>query len=117
MAFGQQGRLLAAWAGNGTGDDSGVFLQRYLPAFTTEAGHTTTFTVVLDSQPTADVTVAIATSDATEATVSTGSLTFTAANWNTPQTVTVTGEDDNAATSVSRRSPAPPRAVTELQRP
>ncbi len=94
VAFGQQGRLLVAWAGNGPGDDSGVFLQRYLPTFTTEAGHTTTFTVVLDSQPTDDVTIAIATSDATESTVSTPSLTFTAANWNTPQVVTVTGLQD-----------------------
>ena len=94
VAFGQQGRLLVAWAGNGPGDASGVFLQRYLPAFTTEAGTTATFLVALDTQPTADVTIAIATSDATEATVSVPSLTFTAANWNTPQTVTVTGLQD-----------------------
>ena len=33
-------------------------------------------------------------SDTGEATTS-GSLTFTSANWDTPQTVTVTGVDDN----------------------
>ena len=33
-------------------------------------------------------------SDTGEATIS-GSLTFTSANWDTPQTVTVTGVDDN----------------------
>ena len=64
---------------------------------TTEAGGTATFTVVLASQPTADVTLAVSSSDLTEGTVSTGSLTFTAANWNAPQTVTVTGVDDAVA--------------------
>jgi hypothetical protein len=33
--------------------------------------------------------------DTTEGSLSTSTLTFTAANWNTPQTVTVTGLDDN----------------------
>ena len=61
---------------------------------TTEAGGTATFTVVLTSQPTADVTIGLSVSDATEGTVATGSLTFTPANWNVPQTVTVTGVDD-----------------------
>jgi hypothetical protein len=40
------------------------------------------------------VTIAISSSDTTEGSVSPASLTFTAANWNTPQTVTVTGVDD-----------------------
>ena len=61
---------------------------------TTEAGGTATFTVVLTAQPTADVTIALSSSDTTEGTVSPASLTFTGANWNTPQTVTVTGVDD-----------------------
>ena len=53
-----------------------------------------TFTVKLGSQPTADVTVALSSSDTGEATVSPASLTFSATNWNTAQTVTVTGVDD-----------------------
>ena len=57
-------------------------------------GGTATFTVVLNSQPTADVTIALSSSDTTEGTVAPASLTFTAANWNAPQTVTVTGVDD-----------------------
>ena len=61
---------------------------------TTEAGGTATFTVVLTAQPTADVTIGLSSSDTTEGTVSPASLTFTGANWNTPQTVTVTGVDD-----------------------
>jgi hypothetical protein len=64
---------------------------------TTEAGAgAATFTVVLNSQPTADVTVGLTSSDTTEGTVSPASLTFTAANWNAAQTVTVTGADDAA---------------------
>jgi hypothetical protein len=64
---------------------------------TTEAGGTDTFSVVLNSQPSADVTVAVASNDPTEASVSTATLTFTTANWNAPQIVTVTGVDDHVA--------------------
>ncbi|GIR37541.1 MAG: hypothetical protein CM15mP49_29260 [Actinomycetota bacterium] len=48
---------------------------------------------MLDAQPTSDVVIALTSSDTGEATIS-GSLTFTPANWDTPQTVTVTGVDD-----------------------
>ncbi|MDH3283466.1 MAG: Ig-like domain-containing protein, partial [Acidobacteriota bacterium] len=64
---------------------------------TTEGGGQATFTVGLNSQPTADVTVALSSSDATEGTVSPTSLTFTGVNWNAAQTVTVTGADDALA--------------------
>jgi hypothetical protein len=61
---------------------------------TTESGGTAIFTVVLKSRPNADVTIALASSDISEGTVGPAALTFTASNWNTPQTVTVTGVDD-----------------------
>ncbi len=61
---------------------------------TTEAGGTAQFSVVLNTAPTANVTIGLSSSDLTEGIVSPSSLTFTAANWNTPQTVTVTGVDD-----------------------
>ena len=64
---------------------------------TTEAGGTATFTVQLTSQPTANVTLGLSSSDLTEGTVSPGSLIFTSGNWNTPQTVTVTGVNDDLA--------------------
>jgi threonine aldolase len=64
---------------------------------TTEAGGTATFTVVLTSKPTADVTIPLRSSMPTEGTVSPASLTFTSATWNVPQTVTVTGVDDHVA--------------------
>ncbi len=62
---------------------------------TTEAGGTATFTVVLNSQPTANVTIGLSSSDTTEGTVSPNSLVFTSANWNSAQQVTVTGVNDN----------------------
>ncbi len=62
--------------------------------FTYEAaGAPTTFTVRLNSEPTADVTIPVASSNTNEATVSPANLTFTASDWDTDQTVTVTGVD------------------------
>lgn len=61
---------------------------------TSEDGTTDDFTVVLDAQPTLPVTVAVAGTDATENTAAPALLVFTAANWNVPQTITVTGVDD-----------------------
>ena len=56
------------------------------------------YTVVLDSQPTAEVTVTISGHDGTDVSVAPATLTFTADNWETAQTVTVTaGEDEDAA--------------------
>src|SRR5262249_54781489 len=53
--------------------------------------------VVLNSQPTASVTLNLNSNDLTEGTVDKTSLTFTDANWNGVQTVTVTGVNDNLA--------------------
>jgi large repetitive protein len=61
---------------------------------TSEAGGTDTFSVVLGSQPTADVTIAFTVQNPAEGSLSALSVTFTGANWNTAQTVTVTGLDD-----------------------
>ncbi len=61
---------------------------------TTEGGGTDTFTVVLTSAPTHDVSIAVASSDTGEGVVDKASLTFTSGNWNQAQTVTVTGVDD-----------------------
>ena len=80
---------------NTDNDVAGITVTPTSGLVTTEAGGTATFTVVLTSQPTANVTVALSSSDATEGTVGPASLTFTAVNWNTPQTVTVTGVDDD----------------------
>ncbi len=61
---------------------------------TSENGGTANFSVVLDTAPTADVTISLASSDLTEGTLSHSSLTFTPANWQIPQVVTITGVND-----------------------
>ena len=61
----------------------------------TEAGGTSSFTVKLDTEPTANVTIAVGSEDTGEGTASPGTLTFTSSNWNSTQTVTVTGVDDD----------------------
>jgi hypothetical protein len=59
----------------------------------TEGGATDSYTVVLDSEPTNDVEITIATDTQIDASPMT--LTFTDANWDTPQEVTVTAVDDS----------------------
>ena len=56
-------------------------------------GGSGSYTVVLDTAPSANVTVAVA-SDNAAVTVGTSSLTFTTQNWNTAQSVTVTAGGD-----------------------
>ena len=58
---------------------------------------TNTYTVVLDTQPTGNVTVAI-TSNNADVTVMPESLIFTTSDWNQPQTVAVTAAGDADAT-------------------
>ena len=58
-----------------------------------ENGTTDTFTIVLTAEPLSNVILTLQSTDTGEATV-TETLTFTPADWNTPQTVTVTGVDD-----------------------
>ncbi|MBM4093899.1 MAG: DNRLRE domain-containing protein, partial [Planctomycetes bacterium] len=81
-------------ATNTDNDAPGITVQPTSGLTTTEAGGTATFTVVLTFAPTHNVTIGLSSSDTTEGTVAPASLTFTSANWNAPQTVTVTGQDD-----------------------
>ena len=81
-------------ATNSDDDAAGISVTPASGLTTTEAGGSDTFSVVLDSQPTADVSIGISSNDASEGTASPPSLTFTPANWDTAQTVTVTGIDD-----------------------
>lgn len=61
---------------------------------TTEEGGTATFTVVLDSQPSSTVTVAVSSIDVDEGVVSASSIAFTVGDWDILQTMTVTGVSD-----------------------
>jgi hypothetical protein len=84
-------------ATNADDDTAGIAVSPTAGLVTSEAGGRATFTVVLKSQPTADVVIAVTSSDLTEGTVAPASLRFTAASWNVAQTVTVTGVDDQVA--------------------
>lgn len=75
-------------------DSAGILVKAAAGLATGEPNGTATFTVELTSQPTAEVTIPLVSSNKNEGTVSPASLTFTAANWSAPRTVTLTGVDD-----------------------
>jgi pimeloyl-ACP methyl ester carboxylesterase len=76
-------------------DIAGIIVTPTSGLVTTEGGGADSFNVMLDSQPADNVTIGLSSSDTTEGTASPISLTFTPSNWNTLQTVTVTGVDDS----------------------
>ncbi len=75
-------------------DQAGVSITSTNGLVVAESGGSAVFTVVLDSEPMSDVTIGLSSDDSSEGAVSPASLTFTAGNWDVPQTVTVTGVDD-----------------------
>jgi large repetitive protein len=75
-------------------NDTAGFTLSKTTASVNESGSTDTFTVILTTQPASSVVLNITANDSTEATVAPGTLTFTTGNWNTPQTITITGIDD-----------------------
>ena len=75
-------------------DEAGVTLSP--SSLTVEEGGSGNYTVVLDSQPVGgEVTVTPGSADSSVLTVIPTALRFTAANWNTAQTVTVTAVEDD----------------------
>ncbi len=79
-----------------TDDDvAGITISPTSDLSTVEDGSTVTFTMVIDSEPTHDVTIGLSSSRSDEGVISPGSVTFTNANWDTPQVITVTGVDDD----------------------
>jgi hypothetical protein len=79
-------------------DDAAGITVSSISGPTTEAGGTATFTMRLNSQPVNDVTFTLLSSDLTEGDVTNPAgktVTFTSANWNTNQTITVTGINDD----------------------
>ncbi|HPR26300.1 Calx-beta domain-containing protein, partial [Lentimicrobium sp.] len=84
-------------AGNNIDNDVAGITVVPIDTQTSEGGDTGTFTVVLNTEPTHDVVITLSSDDLTEGDVTnpvTKTLTFTPLNWNTPQTVTVTGADE-----------------------
>ncbi len=76
---------------NVNGHVAGVSLSATSGLVTTDAGGTATFTVVLTSKPVSSVSIPLSSNNTNEGVVSPSVLTFSSANWNVPQTVTVTG--------------------------
>ena len=70
-----------------------------------ENGQTSTFTVVLDAPPTADVTIGVSSTDTSKATVDVSSLTFTSSDWASPLPATRT-----AACRTTHHHPHPAHA-------
>ena len=75
-------------------DGAGVTVSALSASSISEDAGSTTFTVVLNTQPSSDVTIGVSSSDTGVATVSPASLSFTSANYGTAQTVTVTAVDN-----------------------
>ena len=73
-------------------DTKGITVSAESPLVVAENAGEATYTVVLDSQPTGAVSIAV--SSTTGASVDPTTLSFNASNWLNPITVTVTGVDD-----------------------
>ncbi len=76
-----------------------MMLRRYRfpvrPLTMSEDGTSDQFSVVLTSQPVADVNISVSSGNMAEGTVDNAMLVFSTSNWNSQQTVTVTGVDDD----------------------
>jgi len=98
---GPDGSVVVDGGGDG-GDGSmvvpgtpGFSLSRNSGLQTDESGRSDTFTLALSSKPSADVTVAVSSSDESEGKVLPASIVFTSTDWNAPRTITVTGQPDD----------------------
>ncbi len=72
----------------------GIFLVPATGLTTTGSGGAATFQAYLNAPPAADVTVGFSSSNPAQGVVAPASITFNSTNWNTAQTLTVTGLDD-----------------------
>ena len=73
----------------------------FIGTITLDEGATSTYTLVLDSQPTGPVTIQVARKSTDHfISVAPASLTFTTSNWKIPQGVVVTGLEDGSKDSI-----------------
>jgi len=66
-----------------------------ISGYTTESGGTASFTIVLNSKPSYDVTINLSSNNVDEGIVSPETIIFTTGNWNIEKTITITGVDDD----------------------
>jgi ribosomal 50S subunit-recycling heat shock protein len=96
--FQAYGRSGTGGYGNDGTISGGIFGVPATAQTTTEQGGSVVVYVALEKQPSSDVTINLAVSDASEGFLSTNSLLFTSGptgNWNIPQAVTIHGVDDD----------------------
>lgn len=77
--------------------DDGFDVTHPLQSSVSESGSSYEFTVSLRQQPDEDVVLRAASEDETELLVTVPNVTFTAQNWNRPQSIVITGVDDHVA--------------------
>ena len=78
-------------------DDDTPALEVSVTSLSVTEGATDSFTVALATEPTAQVTVTVTSTDTDAVSVDKASLTFTTSDWDTEQTVTVSGVPDDDA--------------------
>ncbi len=76
-------------------DDDVVGIRLSNPGPTLTEGRNTAYTVVLASQPSAAVSIALTSADRGAVTVNPATLMFSATNWNVPKTVNIAGVQDS----------------------
>lgn len=76
-------------------EDKAGFVMGPVSGNTTEFGGKSTFTIHLSSIPSHNVILKLVNNDSSEGRIDQTELQFNKDNWNTPQTVTITGVDDN----------------------
>jgi len=79
-----------------TMDNDSGFIVNKQSVTVSESGTTEDFTVRLSRQPSGTVVIKVTSDDSGEATVSQSPLVFTSSNWDTAQSVRVTGADDSS---------------------
>ena len=84
---------LRTWEHSPTAPPEGFTLSK-TSVILNEFGKTDTVTIVLDAPPSGSVTFNIVSADIGEVTVAPSPISFTNADWNTPQTITFTGVND-----------------------
>ncbi len=80
---------------NTDNDNAGIDVDPMAGLVTSESGTGAQFAVRLRSMPSANVSISVDSSDASEGNSSVSQLTFTRVNWAQPQIVTIVGADDD----------------------
>ncbi|HEY0710509.1 MAG TPA: sialidase family protein, partial [Polyangia bacterium] len=75
-------------------DEPHIVIEAPVVLFTSEGGAAARFTVALSDAPTHPVQIGVTSQDPSEGMATPPELRFDASNWNTPQTVTISGVDD-----------------------